>query len=380
MTKAKRPKNGRRKKGGSAQGWVLFAFFMACSLFFAEQVLLKIYKDEWNLPAYRWNITPNDAVQPQPTEDMIRLPFVSVGEDRTLEGVYPEVKEGFLPICFGKVTDEKVVALTIDDCNQPDNLRMIVDIIDDCGGKATIFPIGENVESIGSILKSVVQRGFEIENHTQSHAGLYEESDSEMAYQIWQQNAEVSRALGVDYQMHFLRPRGGDNRYDQRTHAYMRQLGYYGIAYWSQVGTGATADEVMRNLQPGDIILFHTTDQDLETLIQLVPRLYSEGYRMVTLNELYGIPDNEQSAWNGEIDVPALEPYERFDQTLKRGDYIHDVLLMQRRLEEMGFMSGSYNGYFGAQTEKAVMAFQERYGLTADGLCGPATWRALFEQ
>lgn len=380
MAKAKRPNSGRRKKGGSAQGWVLFAFFAVCSLFFAEQVLIKLYADELDLPVFTWNTAPPAAVRPQPTADMIRLPFVSGSGDSTLEGVYPEAEEGFLPICFGKTTNEKVVALTIDDCNQPDNLKMIIDIIDDCGGRATIFPIGENVEAIGSILKSAVNRGFEIENHTQSHAGLYEESDSEMAYQIWQQNAEVSRALGVDYQMHFLRPRGGDNRYDQRTHAYMRQMGYYAIAYWSQVGTGATADEVMRNLQPGDIILFHTTDQDLETLMQLVPQLYSEGYRMVTLNELYGLPDNEQSAWSGEIDAPALEPYERFEQTLKRGDYIHDVLLMQRRLEELGFMSSSYNGYFGAQTEKAVKAFQQSRGLTADGLCGPATWRALFGQ
>ena len=292
--------------------------------------------------------------------------------------VRPDVVEGFLPVCDGSVTQDKVYAITIDDCNQPDNLRKMVDLIASYGGHATIFPIGENVEMCKKVLKSAWEQGFEIENHTWSHCGLYNVDDDEMAAQIWRQNAAVSEALGVDYQMHFLRPRGGDNRYDQRTHAYMRQLGYYGIAYWTQVGLKVSAKYLDNHAQPGNIILYHTTNEDLQQLKELVPRLSREGYTFVTLNELYGLPANETAPLSDHSQVPALKPYTRFAQILRREDYLHDVLLVQQRLSELGYLNENYNGYYGKDTESAVRAFQKANGLQADGLCGQATWDALF--
>ncbi|MDD6872816.1 MAG: peptidoglycan-binding protein, partial [Clostridiales bacterium] len=235
-----------------------------------------------------------------------------------------------------------------------------------------------NVEMCKKVLKSAWEQGFEIENHTWSHCGLYNVDDDEMAAQIWRQNAAVSEALGVDYQMHFLRPRGGDNRYDQRTHAYMRQLGYYGIAYWTQVGLKVSANYLDNHAQPGNIILYHTTDEDLRQLKELVPRLSREGYTFVTLNELYGLPANETAPLSDHSQVPALASYTRFPQILRREDYLHDVLLVQKRLSELGYLDENYNGYYGKDTEKAVRAFQQDNGLQADGLCGQATWNALF--
>lgn len=35
------------------------------------------------------------------------------------------------------------------------------------------------------------------------------------------------------------------------------------------------------------------------------------------------------------------------------------------------------DGYFGKNTERAVMAFQRKKGLEPDGIVGPKTWRAL---
>ena len=100
----------------------------------------------------------------------------------------------------------------------------------------------------------------------------------------------------------------------------------------------------------------------------------------MTLNELYGLPDNETWELSNETDPEPLQPYERFAQTLHLEDYLHDVYLVQERLYQLGFLKSNYNGYYGAKTAAAVAAFQKSRGLEADGICGPATWAALFNE
>ncbi|WP_028938550.1 N-acetylmuramoyl-L-alanine amidase [Pseudonocardia spinosispora] len=54
-----------------------------------------------------------------------------------------------------------------------------------------------------------------------------------------------------------------------------------------------------------------------------------------------------------------------------------DVFALQERLLELGFDTGRPAGVFDAQTESALRGFQREYGLNQDGICGPATLRAL---
>lgn len=54
-----------------------------------------------------------------------------------------------------------------------------------------------------------------------------------------------------------------------------------------------------------------------------------------------------------------------------------DVFALQERLLELGYDAGRPNAVFGPQTEHALRAFQRDYGLSVDGVCGPATMRAL---
>jgi N-acetylmuramoyl-L-alanine amidase len=54
-----------------------------------------------------------------------------------------------------------------------------------------------------------------------------------------------------------------------------------------------------------------------------------------------------------------------------------DVAALQERLAELGFDTGRVDGVFGHLTEAALKAFQREYGLVSDGVCGPATLRAL---
>ena len=53
------------------------------------------------------------------------------------------------------------------------------------------------------------------------------------------------------------------------------------------------------------------------------------------------------------------------------------VRLVQQKLKEYGYLSGSADGIFGQETYNAVLWFQRKNGLTADGRVGSATAAAL---
>ena len=62
---------------------------------------------------------------------------------------------------------------------------------------------------------------------------------------------------------------------------------------------------------------------------------------------------------------------------VKEGSRGQTVKTIQTKLKRWGYYTGSVDGIFGNQTKKAVQYFQRKNGLTADGIVGKATARAL---
>ena len=62
---------------------------------------------------------------------------------------------------------------------------------------------------------------------------------------------------------------------------------------------------------------------------------------------------------------------------LRQGAKGGEVKEVQRRLKLWGYYNGSVDGVFGEGTKKAVIAFQKKNGLTADGVVGKSTYQAL---
>lgn len=62
---------------------------------------------------------------------------------------------------------------------------------------------------------------------------------------------------------------------------------------------------------------------------------------------------------------------------LKQGSKGNEVKEVQRRLKLWGYYKGSVDGVFGSGTKSAVIAFQKKNGLTADGVVGKSTYKAL---
>ena len=55
------------------------------------------------------------------------------------------------------------------------------------------------------------------------------------------------------------------------------------------------------------------------------------------------------------------------------------VRQLQEKLKALGFYSGEITGKIGSKTTAAIKAFQQKYGLTADGIPGSATLKKLDE-
>ncbi len=64
-------------------------------------------------------------------------------------------------------------------------------------------------------------------------------------------------------------------------------------------------------------------------------------------------------------------------ETLNMGSSGPNVKLVQSLLNRIGYNAGVVDGHYGRQTMQAVQAFQRSYGLSPDGVVGPATWAVL---
>ena len=82
------------------------------------------------------------------------------------------------------------------------------------------------------------------------------------------------------------------------------------------------------------------------------------------------------------VTATAREAETQTEQTLqvavlKNGSKGGEVAEVQRRLKLWGYYNGSVDGVFGASTRSAVIAFQKKNGLKADGVVGKSTYKAL---
>ena len=73
----------------------------------------------------------------------------------------------------------------------------------------------------------------------------------------------------------------------------------------------------------------------------------------------------------------SLAPAALAAQVLEVGSRGSDVTKVQKKLIQWGYLSGTADGRYGENTRQAVLAFQRRNGLSADGRVGPATAAAM---
>ena len=325
------------------------------------------------------------AVTMPPTAEPTAEPTFNPDDPYALVRPQP-MAEGFLPIFKKANTEARQIAITVDECSGAGITKEFAQTAYKYGAKLTLFPTGENVmkKGMGEVLKVCHYKlGFEIENRCYSGtARLYQVNDSMMASEIWKQAIAVSYVLGIKYQPHFLRLYGGDGENDLRTHYYLAQEGYKGIADWTINGSRMDLTRIGNNLLPGNIYYFRTCENDLENMKALLEEAKLQGFQMVTLNELFGYDANETRSVRGSLlseTMPELRNHNVPYYFMKTEDCTWATNMLQRRLINLGYLpEGSADGVFGSGTAAALSAFQARVGLPATGAADVPTQEHLY--
>ena len=120
------------------------------------------------------------------------------------------------------------------------------------------------------------------------------------------------------------------------------------------------------NCEAGTIITVYEGEYDPEYTMTLRRPLNTQ-----TLRE-YSLPAPTPTP------VYSRENWPKTYRTLYRGRQGEDVYMLQMRLKELGYYSGTITGGYYGGTIKAVESFQRDHGLTVDGAAGEKTQSLLF--
>ncbi len=198
---------------------------------------------------------------------------------------------------------EKVVALTFDDGPNDPYTSQVLDVLEKYNVKATFFLIGENVQTYPDTTKRILADGNVIGNHSYSHNADHAVTTYGSKDMIQAETA-ISMVAGV--MPHLYRPPHGRKSPWEIESAKKQNMA---IITWS-IASGELIKQTPENLaasiikktSPGGIILMHDGYGTLhnvgkankaitaEALSIIIEQLQAQGYKFVTVPELFNIP------------------------------------------------------------------------------------------
>jgi peptidoglycan-N-acetylglucosamine deacetylase len=181
-------------------------------------------------------------------------------------------------------TSEKVIYLTFDDGPIPEATPWVLDTLRTYGAKATFFCVGDNVRKHPGIFEQILAEGHAVGNHTFNHLKGWGTNNSDYLENVERCAQMVSSPL--------FRPPYGKLKPSQ-----MRELRtQYKIVMWDVLSgdfdPGVSPEQclqnVLENIQPGSIVLFHDSLKAETRMRFALPRvleeLTSEGWKFRKLD------------------------------------------------------------------------------------------------
>ena len=188
-----------------------------------------------------------------------------------------------------QLPDGPFVALTFDDGPRSATTSVLLDGLSQRGVHATFFVIGENVAGNEDLLLRMEQEGHQIGLHTFHHRSLAEINGADFYAEVDKLREALSGLL--DRKDFMLRPPFG-----MITPANRARAGSPIILWsvdpedWSDQDTARQVSVILDKVQDGSIILLHDIyPSSVETALQVVDALMAQGYKFVTVEELFAL-------------------------------------------------------------------------------------------
>ena len=221
------------------------------------------------------------------------LYLYTAGQDYPVHQRYVAVTEkDYLPTVGNYERTDNMVALTFDCAYGEQNTDWLLDTLREYGIHVTFFMTGRWAGNHGPWIEKILADGHEIGNHTQNHLRLSVQTPDTIIKEITQVSQILYQNHG--YITHLMRPPyGGRN---VKVNTVTRYLGYE-VIMWGQTAKDATEgwtgprirDLVIREVQPGDIILFHNGANTMHVYLKpIIEELKSRGWTFGTVSELMG--------------------------------------------------------------------------------------------
>ena len=179
------------------------------------------------------------------------------------------------------------IAITIDDCYDKEQVLAAVALCQEYDVRMTFFVIGKALKYADTeIWQAVLDAGCEIGNHSWGHTDLTRLNRHEIKFQMLRTQQKLDEVLGYHYPMQVLRPPQGKT--NETVSSAIEKIGYLCVAKWDVSQTNA--DQALKDVQNGSILLYHARAKDIRCLTTLIPALQTQGYECVTVSELMDLP------------------------------------------------------------------------------------------
>ena len=193
-----------------------------------------------------------------------------------------------LPI-YSVEREDKVISISFDASWGGDQTMGILDLLDEYNAKATFFLVGIWVDKYPELVKEIYDRGHEIGNHSDSHPHMTQISESKMRQELKGMSDKLEAITGERPTL--FRPPYGD--YNNAVVLTTRAEGYECVQWsvdsldWKNRGVQDLVTRATKNVQPGDIILFHNDSQYILDALPTVLKTYQEqGFTLIPVGEI----------------------------------------------------------------------------------------------
>lgn len=203
----------------------------------------------------------------------------------------PPVKPGYYGVVHHVNVSQPAVALTFDDGGSPYRVNAILDILKSYQAKATFFLLGNWVNNNPELVRRMMAEGHEVANHSYSHSRFTWLNEAEIRSEIEITQTAIAEATGQPAAAFFRPPYGS---YNSKVVSIVRDMGYEAIVMWdidtrdwSGASAAAISGQVLDNVSPGSIVLFHLHGANTaEALEEIIPALQGQGYQLRTVGQM----------------------------------------------------------------------------------------------